>query len=92
MCHPLRGDRRICVEEVAMPNKEHMLARHEAHIERLEYELGLFTNAGLQTDPPAAKEELTQHVRQALAGEREIVEILKRLKGVSTTVVDVPKQ
>jgi bacterioferritin (cytochrome b1) len=75
-----------------MPNKEQMLARHEAHIERLEYELGLFTNAGLQTDPPEAKEELEQHIRQALEGEREIVEILKRLSGISTTVVDVPTQ
>ena len=75
-----------------MPNKEQMLARHEAHTERLEYELGLFTNAGLQTDPPEAKEELAQHIRQALEGEREIVEILKRLKGISTNVVDVSTQ
>jgi bacterioferritin (cytochrome b1) len=75
-----------------MPNKEHMLARHEAHIERLEYELGLFTNAGLQTDPPEAKEDLAQHVRQALEGEREMVAILKRLKGISTTAVDVAEQ
>ena len=66
-----------------------MLSRHEAHVERLEYELGLFTNAGLQTDPPEAKEDLEQHIRVALDGEREIVEILKRLKGISTTVVDV---
>jgi nicotinate-nucleotide pyrophosphorylase len=75
-----------------MPNKEHMLARHEAHIDRLEYELGLFTNAGLQTDPPEAKEDLAQHVRHALDGEREIVEILKRLSGISTTVVHVAEQ
>jgi bacterioferritin (cytochrome b1) len=75
-----------------MPTKDHMLARHEAHIDRLEYELGLFTNAGLQTDPTEAKEDLVQHVRQALDCEREIVEILKRLNGVSTTVVDVAKQ
>lgn len=70
-----------------MPTKEHMLARHEAHVDRLEYELGLFTNAGLQTNPPEAKEDLVQQIRQALEGEREIVEILKRLKGISSTVV-----
>ncbi|MFN7026326.1 MAG: hypothetical protein ACK4QP_17800 [Pseudorhizobium sp.] len=75
-----------------MPNKEHMLARHEAHLDRLEYELGLFTNAGLQTDPPEAKDDLEQHVRQALECEREIVELLKRLKGISTTAVDVADQ
>jgi bacterioferritin (cytochrome b1) len=75
-----------------MPNKEQMLARHEAHAERLEYELGLFTNAGLQTDPLEAKEELAQHIRQALEGEREIVEILKQLKGITTTVVGVSTQ
>lgn len=75
-----------------MPTKEHMLARHEAHIERLEYELGLFTNAGLETDPPEAKDDLAQHVKEALRGEREMVEILKRLKGISSTVVDVAKQ
>ena len=75
-----------------MPTKEHMLARHEAHIERLEYELGLFTNAGLQTDPPEAKDDLAQHVKVALRGEREMVESLTRLKGISSTVVDVAKQ
>ncbi len=75
-----------------MPTKKHMLARHEAHIERLEYELGLFTNAGLETDPPEAKDDLAQHVKEALRGEREMVEILKRLKGISSTVVDVAKQ
>ncbi len=75
-----------------MPNKEQMLARHEAHTERLEYELGFFANAGLQTDPPEAKEELVQHIRQALEGERQIMESLKRLKGISTTVVDVSTQ
>jgi hypothetical protein len=75
-----------------MPNKEQMLARHEAHTERLEYELGLFTNAGLQTDPPEFKEELAQHIRQALQGEREIVELLKRLKGISTTAVNFSTQ
>ncbi|MCJ8520479.1 hypothetical protein ABID21_003654 [Pseudorhizobium tarimense] len=75
-----------------MPTKEHMLARHEAHLDRLEYELGLFTNAGLQTDPPGAKEHLVQRIRQSLEGEREIVEILKRLKGISSTVVGGAEQ
>lgn len=75
-----------------MPTKEHMLARHEAHVDRLEYELGLFTNAGLQTDPPEAKESLEQHIRQTLKSEREILEILKSLKGISSTVVDAAKR
>jgi nicotinate-nucleotide pyrophosphorylase len=69
-----------------------MLARHEAHLDRLEYELGLFTNAGLKTDPREAKLSLEQHVRKALESEREIVEVLKHLKGVSTTVADVSEQ
>ena len=71
-----------------MSTKERMLARHEAHVDRLEYELGLFKNAALQTDPPEVKEDLAQHVRQALEREREIVEILKRLKGISSNAVD----
>jgi bacterioferritin (cytochrome b1) len=75
-----------------MPTIEHMLARHEAHVDRLDYELGLFTNAGLETDPAEAKEDLVQHIRQALEGEREIVEILKRLKGSSSTVVGGAEQ
>ncbi|WP_029620628.1 hypothetical protein [Pseudorhizobium marinum] len=75
-----------------MPTKEHMLARHEAHLDRLEYELGLFTNAGLQTDPPEAKEDLVRRIRQSLEGEREIIEVLKRLKGVSSTVVGGAEQ
>jgi hypothetical protein len=75
-----------------MPNKEHMLARHEAHLDRLAYELGLFTNAGLETDPPEAKDDLAQQIRQAFESERAVVEILKRLKSISTTVVDVTQR
>lgn len=69
-----------------MPTKEHMLERHEAHLERLEYELGLFTSTTFFTDPPELKEDLAQHVRQALAGERKIVDLLRRLEGTSSSV------
>lgn len=69
-----------------MPTKEHMLERHEAHLERLEYELGLFTSSTFHTDPPELKEDLAQNVRQALAGEREIVELLRRLEGTESSV------
>lgn len=67
-----------------MPNKEHMLDRHEAHLERLEYELGLFTSSAFQTDPPEAGEELAVLVRQAFEAEQKIVEILRGLKGTSS--------
>lgn len=66
-----------------MPNKEQMLKRHEAHVDRLEYELGLFTSSAFQTDPVEIKEDLAAHVRHALEGEREIVELLRRLKNHS---------
>lgn len=75
-----------------MPNKEQMLARHEAHLDRLEYELGLFTNAGVQTEPPESKDSLEQHLRKALESEREIIEILKHLRGISTTVAGGAQQ
>lgn len=68
-----------------MPNKEQMLKRHEAHLDRLEYELGLFTNPSFQTEPASLKDDLASHVRQALEGEREIVNLLKRLESHSAS-------
>ena len=67
-----------------MPNKEQMLKRHEAHVDRLEYELGLFTSSAFQTEPVKLKDDLAAHVRNALEGEREIVELLKRLESHSS--------
>lgn len=67
-----------------MPNKEQMLRRHEAHVDRLEYELGLFTSAAFQTEPAELKDDLAAHVLHALEGERQIVELLKRLEGHSS--------
>jgi hypothetical protein len=68
-----------------MPNKEQMLKRHEAHVDRLEYELGLFTSSAFQTEPVDLKDDLAGHVRHALEGEREIVELLKRLESHSSS-------
>lgn len=65
-----------------------MLERHEAHLDRLEYELGLFTSSAFHTDPPELKEHLAEPVRKALQGEREIVQLLAQLKGTSSSIGD----
>lgn len=67
-----------------MPNKEQMLQRHEANIERLEYELGLFTSSAFVINPADLKDSLAKHVSEALEGERRIVAVLKRLESHSS--------
>lgn len=69
-----------------MPTKDHMLDRHAAHLDRLEYELGIFTSSSLETDPPDLKADLAEHIQKALEGEREIVDLLKGLKGTTSSV------
>ena len=71
-----------------MPTKDRMLERHEAHLDRLEYELGFFTNSSLETDPPDLKADLAEHIQKALEGERVIVELLKQLKGTTSSVAN----
>ena len=65
-----------------------MLQRHVAHVERLEYELGLFSSSAFNTDPVELKQYLAEHLKEALARERQIVHLLERLEGTSSNVVN----
>ncbi|KQN71339.1 hypothetical protein ASE94_11225 [Devosia sp. Leaf64] len=70
-----------------MPSKDRMLDRHKAHLDRLEYELGLFANSSIETDPPEPKVDLALHIEKALEGERAIIELLTKLRGTTSSVV-----